>query len=391
MNRGSPEWWRRVQASLDAALDQRADHRRSDARVPDAEESEIRVEVERILRAMHAVEDFLSGSAAEFAAPLVVEAADRTEARAIGRWFGRYRLDRVIGRGAMAVVYRAEDPERDREVALKVFASELGRPDEVARFLREIGLMATLRHPHILPILDSGELAGAPCFVMPLIAGGTLRQRLKRDGRLPLRLATAIARQVAAALAHAHGRGIVHRDIKPANILLAVPADAGTVSSADAVAVSSTDASAVAPIDAPASLAGPDECHALVADFGIARMVDETFTERLTFSGAPMGTLPYMSPEQARGDRDVDQRTDIYSLGCVLFEMLAGAPLYSLREAVSRLRRLPSAPSPASKLRASALPPAIERVLARTMAEAREERYPTAGELDAALVAISTE
>lgn len=198
---------------------------------------------------------------------------------------GRYQIERELGRGGMAVVYRARDLKHDRLVAIKVLKPELAQALGPERFLREIKLTAQLSHPHILPLLDSGEAEGLLYYVMPYVAGESLRQRLEREKRLPLDDALRIAREVADGLESAHRRGVVHRDIKPENILL-------------------------------------EEGHALVADFGIARAFSES--ERLTQTGIAVGTPAYMSPEQMMAGRagPIDARADVYALGCVLREMV---------------------------------------------------------------------
>ena len=200
---------------------------------------------------------------------------------------GRYRVERPVGQGGMGVVYLAHDLKHDRAVALKVLRPGVATLLGPERFLREIGIAAQLNHPHIVPLHDSGDADGRLYYVMPFVAGETLRERLDKGGRLPLDQALHIIRQVASALSHAHGRGVIHRDIKPSNILLS-------------------------------------EGFALVADFGLARALSRASeTEDISSVGLPIGTPRYMSPEQALGDRSVDGRTDLYALGRVLEEMIA--------------------------------------------------------------------
>ncbi|MGD8279256.1 MAG: serine/threonine-protein kinase, partial [Gemmatimonadota bacterium] len=198
---------------------------------------------------------------------------------------GRYTLDRELGRGGMAWVFLAADHKHGRQVAIKVLKPDLAAALGADRFLREIGIAARLRHPHILPLHDSGEADGLLYYTMPYVEGESLRDRLEREQQLPLEEALAIARDVADALSYAHGRGIVHRDIKPENILL-------------------------------------DSGHAVVSDFGVARAVAAAGGRTLTETGLAIGTPLYMSPEQASGTQDPDPRSDQYSLGCVLYEML---------------------------------------------------------------------
>ncbi|MGH7512508.1 MAG: serine/threonine-protein kinase, partial [Gemmatimonadales bacterium] len=205
----------------------------------------------------------------------------------------RYVLDRELGRGGMATVYLAQDLRHDRPVALKVLHPDLAQTLGPERFQREIRLAARLQHPHILTVLDSGEAAGRLWFTMPFVEGESLRGRLTREKQLPLDAALRIATEAARALEYAHKHGVVHRDIKPENILLT--ADGST----------------------------------LVADFGIARALAAQEGDRLTETGLAIGTPAYMSPEQAAGDKAIDARTDIYSLGAVLYEMLAGEPPFT--------------------------------------------------------------
>src|SRR5512145_1537767 len=204
----------------------------------------------------------------------------------------RYRLDRELGQGGMATVYLAHDLKHDRDVALKLLRPDLAAVLGRDRFLAEIRLTAKLDHPHILTLIDSGESNGLLWYVVPFIRGESLRQKLQREQQLPLDEALAITKQVAGALEYAHQHGVIHRDLKPENILL-------------------------------------HEGEAMLADFGIALAVKEAGGSRLTESGVSLGTPQYMSPEQATGNRELDARSDIYSLGAVLYEMLAGEPPHS--------------------------------------------------------------
>ena len=205
---------------------------------------------------------------------------------------GRYTLERELGQGGMAVVYLAVDSKHSRRVALKVLLPELAATVGPKRFLREIEIAAGLNHPHVLPLHDSGEVDGFLYYVMPYVEGESLRDRLDRDERLPLDEALRIARDVAEGLDYAHSRGVVHRDIKPANILLS-------------------------------------EGHALIADFGVARALSDAKEDRMTSTGLTVGSISYMSPEQAAGERHIDGRSDLYSLGCVVYEMLCGEPPFA--------------------------------------------------------------
>jgi serine/threonine-protein kinase len=260
---------------------------------------------------------------------------------------GRYRLDRAIGRGGMATVWLAHDLRHDRPVALKVLHPGLAPTLGLERFQREIRLAARLQHPHILTVLDSG---GAPdgllWFTMPYVQGESLRQRMDRERRLPVEDAVAIAREAAEALAFAHGEGVVHRDVKPENILLG---------------------------------AG----HALVADFGIALAVRGG--ESLTDPGLAVGTPAYMSPEQAAGDRELDSRTDVYALGTVLYEMLAGQLPYpgQATRALVAARRTDELPS-LDALRPD-VPVAVQRAIEVALAADPDHRFSTADEFARAL------
>src|SRR5213592_2074282 len=201
----------------------------------------------------------------------------------------RYEVEREIGAGGMARVYLAVEQHPRRRVAVKVLDPELSTRLLRERFVREVDLASKLSHPHIVPIFAAGEASGLFYYVMPYVEGESLRHRLLRERKLPLEAALHVTRDVADALAFAHAQGIIHRDIKPENILL--PGD-----------------------------------HAIVADFGIARAISAAGALTITQTGQPIGSPGYMSPEQAMASGDLDARTDIYSLGCVLFEMLAGEP-----------------------------------------------------------------
>ncbi|MDQ2669908.1 MAG: protein kinase [Gemmatimonadota bacterium] len=261
----------------------------------------------------------------------------------------RYVLERELGRGGMATVHLARDLKHDRPVALKVMHAELSATLGPDRFLREVRLCARLQHPHILPVLDSGEDAGRLWYTMPFVEGESLRSRMDRERELPLTDALRIAREVADALHGAHEHGIVHRDIKPENILLSGG-------------------------------------HALVADFGIARALGaaEEAGGRLTETGITLGTPMYMSPEQASGDRALDARTDIYSLGCVLYEMLAGEPPFTgpTAQAILAKRVLEPPPSVTARREVSS---DVDAVVHTALARSPGDRYQTAAAFATAL------
>jgi len=263
---------------------------------------------------------------------------------------GRYTLDRELGAGGMAVVYLAQDLKHDRQVALKVVRPELTALLGPERFLREIAITGRLQHPHILPLLDSGEAGGLLYYVMPYVAGETLRQRLERERQLPVAEALRLVREVAGALDYAHRQGVVHRDLKPENLLLA-------------------------------------EGHAVVADFGIARAVEAAGGEKLTATGTVLGTPLYMSPEQATGGV-VDGRSDQYSLGCVLYELLAGSPPFVGPSAESLVHQhLSVAPRPVSEVRPS-VSGAVAATLQRALAKTAADRYESAGRFAESLAAV---
>src|SRR5512143_3682836 len=259
-----------------------------------------------------------------------------------------YHVERELGHGGMATVYLAQDLKLPRPVALKVLRPELAAALGPERFLREVRITARLNHPHILPLLVSGEARGFLYYVMPYVEGESLRDRLTREKQLPLDDALQIAREVADALSYAHSHGVIHRDIKPENILL-------------------------------------ESRHAVVADFGIARAVSVAGGERLTGTGLAVGTPAYMSPEQATGESDLDGRSDEYALGCVLYEMLAGEPPFTGPTPQAVVAKRLSTPPPAVSILRDTVPAGVEAALSRALARTPADRWPTAAEFAAAL------
>jgi eukaryotic-like serine/threonine-protein kinase len=339
----SPEAWRVFGPLVDAALDTPADRRaafiadacRGDAAMAD--------QLRRLVDECEQGDALLDAGAIErFGALLDDDATSRFPSVLAER----YRVEREIGRGGMAVVFLAHDATHDRSVAVKVLRPSARKHIGTLRFSAEIRTTAGLQHPRIVPLYDSGESDEAPYYVMPYYESGTLAARLEREPRLPLRDALAITADIAAALEYAHGAGLIHRDIKPSNILFA-------------------------------------DGRALLADFGVAREAQRT-GRGLTSTGVVIGTPAYMSPEQATGQRALDVRSDIYSLGCVLFEMLTGrAPIVPtsattpVRHALETRRRLGDA--------RPGLPPALERCVVRATAKDPADRFASARELARAL------
>ena len=259
----------------------------------------------------------------------------------------RYHVERELGQGGMSSVYLADDPKHDRKVALKVMRRDVGVPLGEERFAREIKVTAGLSHPNILPLLDSGEADGQVFYVMPFVAGESLRDRMKREGRLPLVDSLRIAREVADALAYAHERGVIHRDIKPENVLLS---------------------------------AG----HAIVADFGIARAMPAAGEQSMTQTGVTIGTPTYMSPEQLLGE-PADGRADVYALGCVLFEMISGRVPFHGATAVAMLASKLTGALPAVTDFGPDVSPQVIDLIERMLARESADRYQTAAELMEAL------
>lgn len=260
---------------------------------------------------------------------------------------GRYVIERELGRGGMATVYVAADRKHSRKVAIKVIDAEIAGTIGVDRFLREIQIAANLTHPHIVPVYDSGESDGVVFFVMPLIQGETLRERLLRAGPLPLSETAALTRDIAGALDYAHSHGVIHRDIKPDNVMLS-------------------------------------QGHALVTDFGIAHAIIESTDARLTRTGTVVGTPTYMSPEQGAGDA-IDGRADQYSLACVVFEMITGRPPFEGASALSIMVQHMTADVPRFN-GGLAVPARLEQAVRRALAKAPGDRFESVGELAAAVV-----
>jgi len=262
----------------------------------------------------------------------------------------RYVVEREIGRGGTATVYVATDLRHDRPVALKVLRPELAAAIGPERFLAEIRITAGLTHPHILPVLNSGDAGGFIYYVMPFVEGESLRDRLDQQKQLPLDDALLIAREVSDALSYAHSRGVVHRDIKPSNILLG-------------------------------------SGHAVVADFGIARAIHAAAGARLTETGIAIGTPSYMSPEQATGAKDLDGRADLYSLGCVLYEMLAGVPPFAGPTAGSLLHQHITAEPPKVIVFRPTVPTEVAEAINTALAKVPADRFANAGQFNQALAA----
>lgn len=261
----------------------------------------------------------------------------------------KYRVEKEIGAGGMATVFRAEDLKHHRSVAIKVLRPELAASLGTDRFLREIELAARLQHPHILPLYDSGSEGGFLYYVMPFVEGDSLRDRLTRERSLPLEPTVQLIREVASALAYAHGHGVIHRDIKPENIMLSGG-------------------------------------HAVVADFGIARAVDAASGgERLTGMGLSIGTPAYMSPEQATASDEVGPPSDVYSLGCVLYETLSGQPAFSGPSIQSVITKSISGPRPHVREIQKSVPQAIDQVIVKSLAQDPADRYATATDFSEAL------
>jgi eukaryotic-like serine/threonine-protein kinase len=264
---------------------------------------------------------------------------------------GRYAIERELGQGGMAIVFLAQDLRHDRHVALKVLRPEISAEIGAERFLREIKLAAGLTHPHILPVYDSGEAGGLLFYVMPNMEGRSLRERLDRERQLPLEAALQITREVASALDYAHRHQVVHRDVKPENILL-------------------------------------HEGAAMVADFGIGKALSGDGST--TQTGMTLGTPTYMSPEQASGEKEIDGRSDLYSLGCVLYEMLAGEPPFTGPTAQAIIAKRFVSPIP--QVRATRdVPAAVDEAVTRALSRTPVDRFPTAAEFAAALASLVRE
>jgi eukaryotic-like serine/threonine-protein kinase len=350
----SLERWAAIAPVFDRALDLAPERRATYLAEACSGDPALLSAVERLLRAGDASEGFLAEPAAAYAAALVATVAEH-QSPALGEWLGPYLIEGVLGRGGMATVYMAHDPRLGRRVALKVLRPEISGALGGGRFAREIAIAARLSHPSILPLYDSGtlELTGAPpllYYTMPHVPGRSLRDRLREQPPLPVTEAIGIARQVAAALDYAHREGVVHRDIKPENILLA-------------------------------------EGGARVADFGIARALDAAGGERLTETGLALGTPAYMSPEQGAGSTRLDGRADIYALGCVLYEMLAGQPPFTGPTAQAVLARHAMDPVPSLRTVRPEVGAGLSRAVRRALAKVPADRYPTAGAFSEALAA----
>jgi len=257
-------------------------------------------------------------------------------------------LEREIGRGGMATVFLAQDLRYRRSVAIKVLHAELAHALGTDRFLREIEIASQLQHPHILPLLDSGDAGGFLFYVMPYVQGESLRHRLTRERQLPLEEVVEISGQIASALTYAHEKGVVHRDIKPENILL-------------------------------------EGDQAILADFGIARAVSAAGGERLTETGLALGTPAYMSPEQAVGERHLDSRSDVYSLACVVYEMLAGEPPFTGPTAQAVIAKRFGGPVPRVRVVREEIPEAVDHTIARALAKAPADRFRSAARFNQAL------
>jgi serine/threonine-protein kinase len=260
----------------------------------------------------------------------------------------RYVIEHELGAGGMATVYLAHDVKHDRKVALKVLKPELAAVIGAERFLNEIKVTANLQHPHILPLYDSGSVESLLYYVMPHVAGETLRDRLVRDKQLPVEDAVRIAGAVASALDYAHRHGVIHRDIKPENILI-------------------------------------HDGQPQVADFGIALALSAAGGSRLTETGLSLGTPHYMSPEQATGDRDIDGRSDIYSLGCVAYEMLAGDPPHTGSTAQAVIAKIVTEAPPQLSAARPAVPPHVEAAIHCAVEKLAADRFQTAGQFAEAL------
>jgi serine/threonine protein kinase len=260
----------------------------------------------------------------------------------------RYAIERQVGEGGMATVFLARDIRHDRRVAIKVLREDVTQRMGVERFLREIRTTATLSHPHIVPLLDSGEADGIAYYVMPFVEGESLRDRLDREAQLSVADAVRIACDIAGALDYAHRHGFVHRDVKPANILL-------------------------------------HENRALVADFGIALVLEGSGGVRITESGMSIGTPQYMSPEQAMGEKHVTGRTDIFALGAMLYEMLAGEPPFAGETAQAIVAKMmTTSPVPIRDLRPT-VPPNVAAAIDGALQKVAADRFGTAAEFADAL------
>jgi Tol biopolymer transport system component/tRNA A-37 threonylcarbamoyl transferase component Bud32 len=265
----------------------------------------------------------------------------------------RYRLERELGQGGMATVYLAQDLRHERKVAIKVLRPELAAVIGAERFVREIRTVAALQHPHILGLIDSGEVSGTAYYVMPFVEGESLRDRLVREKQLPIADAVRIAKEVASALDYAHRHGVIHRDIKPENILL-------------------------------------HDGQALVADFGIALAVSQAGGTRMTETGMSLGTPHYMSPEQAMGEREITARSDVYALGCVTYEMLTGDPPFTGSTAQAIVAKvMTDEPMPPRRHRKT-VPEAVEAAVLTALEKLPADRFPSAAAFAEALSGSST-
>jgi len=345
MNAAMLARWEDVIRVVDQALDLEAADRPEFLERTCSGDIALRGEVERLLAATECAADFLDQPVAADVAPLVSWVARReSQALATGTRFGAYEVKGLLGRGGMATVYLAQDHKHHRTVAVKVFDSGIAAAMGREWFLREIDVAAGLHHPHILPLHDSGDVDGRLYYVMPHVEGESLRQRLSREGPLPLASARRIAQEVAGALDYAHRQGVVHRDIKPENILL-------------------------------------QDGQAIVADFGIARAITAVVADAGTAETIPaIGTPAYMSPEQATGSGGLDGRSDVYALGCVLYEMVIGRPPFTGPTAQAILDQHTVDPVPSLRTVRPEVPPPLDQAITRALQKSPADRFATAGE-----------